>query len=163
MRQVVLVGLMRSGRSTVGRLVAERTGRHLVDVDEAIADAHRQEGISSGTRAARLRTAISNQRSFSMRCTAVVLAAPGGVILDPAVRSALQSAPVAWLRAAPTTLADRVQPGDRRPLLGDHPFEALSAGAEARSELYPLMADVVVDTDDLTPEAEVLSRLRPDT
>ena len=37
MKQVVLVGLMGSGKSTVGALVAPRTGREFVDVDVVIA------------------------------------------------------------------------------------------------------------------------------
>ena len=36
MTAIVLVGLMGSGKTTVGRLVAEATGRELVDVDVAI-------------------------------------------------------------------------------------------------------------------------------
>ena len=36
MKAVVLVGLMGSGKSTVGALVAQQTGRALVDVDAVI-------------------------------------------------------------------------------------------------------------------------------
>ncbi len=43
-RHVVLVGLMASGKSTVGRLLAARLGRPFVDNDAAARGAHRPLG-----------------------------------------------------------------------------------------------------------------------
>ena len=76
-----------------------------------------------------------------------MLAAPGGTVLDPAVRAALDAAFVVWLRADPATLATRVEHDDHRPLLGDRPFEVLTSMAAERAELYGSVADLVVDTD----------------
>jgi len=81
------------------------------------------------------------------------LAAPGGVVVDPAVCSEIRSAFAVWLRTSPSTLSERVQPGDHRPLLGDHPYESLNAMAATRSDLYRQVASAVVDTDDRTPQA----------
>jgi shikimate kinase len=155
-KQLVLVGLMGSGKSTVGALVAARTGRVFVDVDLAIAaetgKTVRQlweEGGEAAYRslesAAVLRVLAGDEPS--------VLAAPGGVVLDPTVRAALAGSVVIWLRTRPTTLAGRVRPGDHRPLLGDNPAETLAAMADERSELYSGVATAIVDTDGLAPEA----------
>ena len=88
MRQLVLVGIMGSGKSTVGALVANRTGGRPVDVDvaeetgktvrelwgEGREDAYRESGGC---------VAHAGRQQPS------VLAAPGGVVLDPVVRAAL--------------------------------------------------------------------------
>jgi len=156
MKHVVLVGLMGSGKSTVGALVAGRTGRTFVDVDAAI-------GRETGRTVRELWEEGGEEAYRRLESDAVlrvlhddtpsVLAAPGGVVLDPSVRSALAGNVVVWLRTRPSTLAGRVQPGDHRPLLGDHPAEALAAMAATRSDLYAQVATATVDTDDLTPGA----------
>ena len=85
--------------------------------------------------------------------TPTVLAAPGGVVLDPVVRAALADSFVVWLRTSPSTLAGRVRPGDHRPLLDDRPAESFAAMAQMRSELYRQVASTIIDTDDRAPEA----------
>jgi shikimate kinase len=84
-----------------------------------------------------------------------VLAAPGGVVLDPEVRRALERPEVAvvWLRATLETLASRVVSGDHRPLLGENPSAVLGQLATLRHPVYAELADVVVDVDSLDPES----------
>ncbi len=156
MRGMVLVGLMGAGKSLVGGLVAEETGWELVDVDVAIAartGATVREIWQSGGEAAYRQLESEEVLHALQRVSPVVIAAPGGVILDPAVRAELDDAFVVWLRADPATLAGRVRPGDHRPLLGEHPFDALAAKAGERARLYEGVADAVVDTDDLDAES----------
>jgi shikimate kinase len=153
MTHVVLVGLMGSGKSTVGALVAERTGRAFVDVDMVIAQetgktvrALWEEGGEAAYRHLESEAVLRVLRDD----TPSVLAAPGGVVLDPRLRAALTGNLVVWLRTSPTTLAARVRPGDHRPLLGDHPAETLAAMAAARSNLYEEVATATIDTDGRT-------------
>jgi len=156
MKQVVLVGLMGAGKSTVGALVAPRIGREFVDVDVVIA---RETGKTvrelweEGGEAAYRQLESDAVLRVLRSPTPSVLAAPAGVILDPVVRMALADCVVVWLRTDPATLARRVRPGDHRPLLGDTPAETLAAMAEARSDLYQQVATAVIDTDDLGPLA----------
>lgn len=156
MTHVVLVGLMGSGKSTVGALVAERTGRAFVDVDVVIAQdtgktvrALWEEGGEAAYRRLESEAVLRVLRDD----TPSVLAAPGGVVLDPRVRAALIGSFVVWLRTSPTTLADRVRAGDHRPLLGDHPAETLAAMAAARSDLYEQVATATINTDGRTAPA----------
>jgi shikimate kinase len=152
---VVLVGLMGSGKSTVGALVAARTGRIFVDVDTVIEEETGKtvrELWEEGGEAA-YRSLESDAVLRTLRAdTPSVLAAPGGVVLDPAVRSALAGRLVVWLRTRPTTLAGRVRPGDHRPLLGDRPAEALTVMADQRADLYQQVATATIDTDGRTPD-----------
>jgi len=152
---LVLVGLMGAGKSLVGSLVARRSGWELVDVDVAITartGASVREIWEAGGEAA-YRHVESEEVLHALRSERpVVIAAPGGVVLDPSVRAALGDALVVWLRAGAATLAGRVRPGDHRPLLGDRPFEVLATLATERAHLYEEVADAVIDTDDLDAE-----------
>jgi shikimate kinase len=155
-KHVVLVGLMGSGKSTVGALVAARTGRVFVDVDVVIA---RETGKTvrelwerGGETAYRKLESDAVLRVLAGD-TASVLAAPGGVVLDPTVRAALAGHFVVWLRTRPATLAERVHVGDHRPLLGDKPANVLAVMADERSALYRQVATATLDTDDRAPDA----------
>ena len=136
--------------------VAARTGMAFVDVDIAIAEQTgktvRELWEQGGEPAYRqleskvvLDTLAENQD--------VVLAAPGGVVLDPAVRKALADAFVVWLRTDPATLSKRVGHDDHRPLLGEHPLDVLTSMSRDRSGLYEEVSNFVVDTDDEDVEA----------
>ncbi len=151
----MLVGLMGSGKSTVGALVAARTGRALVDVDLVIeaetGKTVRQLWEDGGEAAYRQLESEVVLRVLHDDVPSV-LAAPGGVVLDPAVRAAFVGSVVVWLRTRPSTLAGRVRPGDHRPLLGDRPAETLAVQSDERSALYASVATATVDTDDHTPD-----------
>jgi shikimate kinase len=155
-RQVVLVGLMGSGKSTVGALVAARTDRVFVDVDVVIAQATgktvRELWEEGGEAAYRKLESAAVLRVLAGDVPSV-LAAPGGVVLHAAVRAALAGHLVVWLRAGPATLAGRVHVGDHRPLLGDRPAETLAVMADERSDLYRQVASTTIDTDDRRPDA----------
>ena len=167
MKQVVLVGLMGSGKSTVGALVAARTGRVFVDVDIVIAQETgrtvRELWESGGEAAYRKLESEAVLRVLAGNVPSV-LAAPGGVVLDPTVRAALVGNVVVWLRTRPMTLAGRVHVGDHRPLLGERPAETLAAMADERSELYRQVATATIDTDDSEPDvvADLVVKLLAD-
>jgi shikimate kinase len=155
-KQVVLVGLMGSGKSSVGALVAPRLGRVFVDVDVVIA-------TETGKTVRELWEAGGEAAYRSLESAAVlrvlrgdapsVLAAPGGVVLEPVVRTALTGHVVVSLRTRPSTLAGRVHPGDHRPLLGQRPAETLAVMADERSDLYGQVATAIIDTDERAAEA----------
>jgi len=154
MKPLVLVGLMGSGKSTVGGLVARRTGRKFVDVDVVITARMGKtvrELWEEGGEAAYRHLESDVVLEVLRDDTPTVLAAPAGVVLDPVVRAALADSVVVWLRTSPAQLAGRVRPGDHRPLLGDQPAATFAAMAEMRSELYRQVATAIIDTDELTP------------
>jgi shikimate kinase len=156
MTQVVLVGLMGSGKSTVAALVAARTDRVFVDVDVVITQETGKtvrELWEAGGEPAYRELESEAVRRVLAGGVAAVLAAPGGVVLDPTVRAALAGNLVVWLRTRPTTLAGRVHIGDHRPLLGDRPADALAAMEDERSALYRQVASAIIDTDDSARDA----------
>jgi shikimate kinase len=154
MIQVALVGLMGAGKTTIGKLVAARTGRVLIDADVAIENNTGKtvrELWEDGGEAHYRQLESAVVLDALAGDVPVIIAVPGGAVLDPAVRTALEGAFVVWLRADPATLAGRVKPGDHRPLLEDDPFDVLSAMAVDRAHLYEEVSDAVVDVDGLDP------------
>lgn len=151
---VVLVGLMASGKSTVGALVADRTGRILIDVDDRIrartGRTTREVWERGGEAAYR-----PLERDISLEVLreggAVVLALPGGAIDEALVRSAIATAGpfTVWLRARPALLAARVAASDHRPLVGEHAEELLERQDRERGPRFAAIAELVVDVDAL--------------
>ena len=163
--RVLLIGMMGVGKTTVGRLLADRVGADYIDNDDLV---RRRSGrgvaeILEQSGEPALREA---ERSAFVEALAVpgrtVIGVPGGMVLDPADRALVADAgsPVVWLRARPETIAKRVE-GTDRPWLGDDPLASLTRLAADRHPLYAEAAHVVVDVDHLTPEqaAETAARL----
>ncbi|HEX3393260.1 MAG TPA: bifunctional shikimate kinase/3-dehydroquinate synthase [Acidimicrobiales bacterium] len=160
--RIVLVGMMGAGKTTVGQTLAGRRGWDFLDSDAQI-EARTGRTVNEiwtadGEPAFRriesdvLATALAHERP-------VVVAAAGGVVLDPVNRAALgRHGPVVWLRARSQTLAARVGSGNHRPLLDDDPAGVLSRLVVDRADLYAEVADVIVDIDGLAPD-EIADRV----
>lgn len=151
-QHVVLVGLMGTGKTTVGRILAERLHRTLHDSDLVIeartGRTVRQIFQDDGEPAFReLETDVLLEALADT--TPAVIAAAGGVVLSERNRVALVTAPakVVWLRADPENLVDRVRTGVHRPALDDDPEGALRRMHETREPLYRQVADMIVSVD----------------
>ncbi|MBW3574303.1 MAG: shikimate kinase [Actinobacteria bacterium] len=146
---LVLVGMMGSGKTSVGQVVAQRLGRRFLDSDEQVeARAGRsvREIFESDGEAAFRRLETDALAEALESPEPVVVAAAGGVVLDASNRRLLrEQATVVWLRAEPSVLATRVRPGDHRPLLAQDPLGVLRRMDADRRELYAEVADHVVD------------------
>ena len=162
---LVLVGLMGTGKTTVGRRVADRLGRPFHDSDEMIERATgrtvRQIFADDGEPAFR---AIETEVLVEALADPVpsVIAAAGGVVLQEANRTALRdhAGRVVWLRADPALLVARVTSGAHRPLLDDDPAGTLARMHESREALYREVADAVISVDHRSIEDVVEAVLR---
>jgi shikimate kinase len=160
--RVLLIGMMGAGKSTTGRLLAQRLGWPYLDSDDEI---ERQTGqtvpeIWKARGEAAFRAEES--RVLAEAVTSVgpaVVSVAGGAVLDPDNRARIRSAGlVVWLRAEVAVLALRVGDGQGRPLLDGGPAAALSRLYEARAPIYAELANVVFDVDRLPPP-EVVDRI----
>src|SRR5262245_6346826 len=129
-RSFILTGPPAAGKSTLGRALAERLGRHFLDLDEAVtseagrsvAEIFAAEG-EAGFRA-RERRALSAALSGPAR----VIAAGGGALLDRPLRHrVLKEARVFSLDAPLPALLSRAAGSDARPLLSGDLAARLSA------------------------------------
>ncbi len=149
---IVLVGMMATGKSTVGRAVAEHLGRPFLDSDHAV---ETRTGLTvkeifetEGEEAFRRLESEALADALASPEPAVIAAA-GGVVLDIVNRDLLREPRVIWLRASPEVLAERAAGGDHRPLLTDDPLGELQKLSSERHELYDDVADDIIDVDDL--------------
>jgi len=154
-RHLALVGLMGSGKTTVGRKLAARLGRPFIDADEALAVTTgrtvRQWFDDSGEAAFRAKE-VDVLAQLLASDDPSVIATGGGIVCTEAGRALLNGpdVTVVWLRASPAFVANRVAQKankDHRPLLDADPRVVLDRHAAERNHLYAEVADLVVDVD----------------
>ena len=158
-RHLVLVGMMGSGKSTVGKRCAERLQRPLVDTDEIV---ERIAGASVAevfTRDGEAAFRELERAAVSDACAAPtpsVIAVGGGAVLDAENRTRLRAAGlVVWLQASPAKLAARVGDARTRPLLHDDAANTVERLDSLRRPAYEAAAHEVVDTSGLSINAVV--------
>ena len=143
-RPVVLVGMMGTGKTSVGRKLAQTLGLPFVDADEAIEEAAQmtiaeifatfgEDYFRDGERRviARLMDAAAGGRPR-------VIATGGGAFVNPETRALILSRAITvWLDSDIDTLVERIGRSDRRPLLrqGD-PREILTRLRSERERFY---------------------------
>ncbi len=158
MNDVFLVGFMGSGKSTVGRLVAEHLDLPFTDLDARI-EAATGMTVSEifGERGERGFRQLEHEQLGSLIATdPSVVASGGGVIVDDRNRVLLHMlGKVIYLRVSADEALARVGSAEGRPLLeGPDTASAARTLLAARERLYETVADVTVDTVGKTP-AEV--------
>ena len=163
---VVLVGMPTSGKSTVGRLVAERLGRPFVDTDELVTHRLGMPVPAYLERHGEPAFRTEEAKAVVEACTVsgAVIATGGGAALDPLNRWALwHHGTVAWLHVASDELLQRLRADVvPRPTLEPYGTERLAAVLAERAPVYRA-ADLRLDTSG-SPEAvadRLIAELRP--
>jgi shikimate kinase len=156
-----LIGMMGSGKTTVGRLLASERAMEFRDVDSiisarvagTISDLWQQTG-EEGFRA--LEADVVEELAT---VAGTVIASGGGAVLAEANRQAMRrSGTVIWLHCSADTLAARLVGATDRPLLADDSTAPLAELLVERLEVYEDAAHHLVDTTSLTP-VEVVEKI----
>lgn len=151
MEKVFLVGARASGKTTVGKLLAERRGAKFIDTDhllcescgmtvEEVVKREGWEGFRARERRALIEAAIM----------ADVVATGGGVVLDPENRLFMrESGVVVFLSVPAALLAERLErdslAAQRPSLTGKPAAEEMAAVLAEREPVYRRTAHCVVD------------------
>lgn len=156
---IIFIGFMGCGKSSIGRRVALRLGHQFLDSDDLIS-ARAEMSISDIF-------ALEGESGFRTRETAelqalagsskIVLATGGGAILNPVNRELFhQLGLVIWLHADPETLFERASRSRKRPLLEvENPRSTFFTLLESRIPLYGGTADLKIDATGLSHEQTV--------
>lgn len=150
---IFLTGFMGTGKSSVGKVLAARTGRRLVDLDEVVVAG---SGMSipeifakNGEPAFRALEREALQQLGSDSC--LVVATGGGAVIDPENRRAMRSSGVIVnLTASPDAIGARLTGDDSRPLLREDNSRIKILSMLAEREAYYADADVRIDTSGRT-------------
>jgi shikimate kinase len=153
---IVLIGMRGSGKTTVGKILARKLGRELVEMDELVT---RRAGLAIPEMVEKY--GWSKFRDIEAEITSevaerdnIVNATGGGVVTRGENVMKLKKAGVlVWLKASVDTLLERIGEDTTRPLLvGKTQREDMEITLKERKPLYKRTADLVVDTENKTPE-----------
>jgi 3-dehydroquinate synthase len=147
---IFLVGLMGSGKTTIGRALAKRLNKRFIDAD------HEIEARTGAT--IPLIFEIEGEASFRQReadvirdLTAqegIVLATGGGAVLNETSRQLLKERGiVVYLRASVSSILQRTSHDRHRPLLQTaDPKARIEELSHQRAPLYQEIAHIIVET-----------------
>jgi len=149
-RHIVLIGLPGSGKSTVGRLVADTLQAPFVDIDAIVT---RKEGrpiqlIFAERGESVFRQLEKQEMAAALAGPPAVIAPGGGWAAQPdALASAHGRALLVYLKTSSDAAADRAAPqGNRAALMGEDPSVGMRQLLRDREPFY-VQADAQVETD----------------
>jgi len=150
---VVLIGFMGCGKSSVGRRLASLTGHRFVDTDELVAQAANKSipEIFAASGEEGFRDIEERVLADLVGVAGIVLATGGGAVLRESNRAAMKKiGAVAWLDADPDALFERASRSQRRPLLQtENPRKTFDELLAARRAIYGEAADFRLDSTGL--------------
>ena len=154
-QNIVLVGFMGCGKSTVGREIGLQLNYSLVDTDvlieesvkkpiSAIFEDHGEDHFRG------LETDLLGQ-IHSTNCTHQIISTGGGLPVREENREWLKKLGyVVWLRASVDTVLKRTAKTNHRPLLrGANARQKVEEMLAVRNPIYDEVADLAINTDDL--------------
>lgn len=147
---IIFIGLMGAGKTTVGRQLAKQLGKTFYDTDHEI---EKRTGVKipvifdlEGEAGFRKREAAVIEEMAHQ--TNIVLATGGGAVLAQKNRKVLkENGCVIYLRATVNDLYKRMRHDKQRPLLQNVDIKAkLETLYQERNPIYTEMADMILDT-----------------
>jgi CMP/dCMP kinase len=158
----VLIGMMGSGKSTVGKLLAERAGMEFIDLDQMIVERAGRpiSGIFESDGEETFRRMETEALREVLSATHAVIATGGGIVTRAENRRLLrQIGNVFWLDAPAEELLVRIGDDETRPMLrGGDPLKRLEQLLAERREFYADASDIHLDTTELDPQ-ELAARI----
>ncbi len=149
---VILIGMMGSGKSSVGKEMVKRLKREFIDVDEVIKQMAGKEITEIFKNDGETEFRRLERRAVELICLKenCIIAMGGGAVINPGnVKTMKGSGKIVWLEVEPKTAAQRIKRETTRPLLegNEKREETLSKLLEKRRKAYEKAADIKIRTD----------------
>lgn len=160
-KPIVLVGFMGSGKTTMGKLLAQAYNIPFVDIDSKIVESVQlsipQIFETVGENGFRN---YEYEQLQAQLCKAQVIATGGGIIEHSKSFNLLKqtNASIIWLDAPIAVLYHRIQHDDNRPNAHAKSFSNLKSLYLSRVSRYNEIAFIKVDTD--KPSSEILNEIK---
>lgn len=165
MKNIYLLGFMGSGKTSVGKKIAEKKNMTFFDLDEKIEEEERAiiAEIFSDKGEEYFRKAEKNALKKLAGMDSCVVATGGGAVMDPENFQAMKDTGITVsLIASPEIVYERVKDSTLRPLLNvENPLDEIKKLLFERAHFY-IKSDVILDTSDLSVEEaaeEIISEL----
>ena len=153
-RNIVLVGFMGTGKTVTGRVLAERTGMELVDMDSIIEERRGKTIPELFAQEGEPAFRILERELVKELATrnGLIISTGGGIVLDPDnITDFEKTGLVVCLTASPETIFQRLENDTTRPLLSGDKKSQIAALLEKRKPLYAAIA-YQIDSAVLSPE-----------
>ena len=168
MNNIILVGYMGCGKTTVGKRIAELAKYAFADTDEMIVT---QQGRSiseifekDGEDAFRAMETALLENMIADGSDRLVISTGGGMPVREENRPLLKRlGTVVYMRVTPNTVYERIKGDTARPLLQcENPLERIKEMITSRTPAYESAAEIVIDVDNLTQQEaaeEIIKRV----
>ena len=154
-RNLVLIGFMGSGKTSVGRKLSYRLKMPVEDTDKLI-ERREERSVSDifqsdGEAYFRRKETELLRELVLKKQSARIYSVGGGTPVNPENRTLLRRlGTVVWLRVRPETVYERLKGDTTRPLLQcEDPLARIRELTESRREAYASCADIVIDVDEI--------------
>lgn len=148
---IILIGFMGAGKSTVSQYLKDVFAMHVVEMDQLIAQ---REDMSIpdifATYGEEYFRNLETNLLIEMQATknTIVSCGGGAALREQNVKEMKKNGKVVLLTADPETILNRVKDSDERPLLnGNKNVEFIANMMEQRRKKYEVAADVIIHTD----------------
>ncbi len=152
---IVLVGFMGCGKTTVGKLLAPQLAYSFIDTDQLIENNEKTDipAIFDSKGEAYFRQAETKALKQVMDKSKLVVATGGGIVTIPENKTILQQGTVIYLEASPGQIYQHVKDDESRPLLkGNDVYGKICEMLKQRQALYQQVAHHTIQVDHQTPQ-----------
>lgn len=149
---IAIIGMPYAGKTSVGKLVAERIGATFIDTDELIE-------LKLGLSVSAIFDKFGEDKFRELECEAVraaveskgaVIALGGGAVMRRENVEALSVCKVVYLRVDEETIISRLNCEGSRPLLNGNAVDTVRRLMIERAEAYERTANIIVDVSSLS-------------
>lgn len=152
---IALCGMMGCGKTTVARIIAQKYGRPLIDVDCEIVKSFGPIQSIFSERGEEFFRKIESQtidKICSEHSQAVIALGGGAVLRRENIERLKSCSKLVYLRTKAENLVKRLENTDDRPLLNGTMRDRVIEILAERAPVYERAADKIIDTDGLSPE-----------